>query len=667
MKRSFLAVLSIALLVPAFAPSAQAAAPKPCRYLSGQISLLPFPNDAFTVRDRRTDTGRRVRISRRCTPRNKNGVRVDTRDQNRLDGFSPGSQLILKVPGLATARAFTRSRLAPITNIAASLRSSAPIVLLDAKTRRRQAYWAELDMNTTARRRTLLVHPAKNLKEGGRYVVVVRGLRTAGGRKIGAARGLARARTRSRKVRSLLRLARRARVSTRNLHLIWDFTVASQSALQSRMLAIRDNAFGQLGDTNLRDLQVTGRAPAFQVTGVQNFTTAQNALLLRRVTGRFTVPCYLTSAGCAPGGRFNLNSRGVPTQRPGSVQSANFVCVVPRAAAAATGRASLYGHGLLGDAEEATKGAHIHLMANEHNFTFCATDWSGFSSADLPNTIGILNDLSKFPQMADRIQQGFLNFLFLGRLMRHPQGLAAHPAFRVGARAVFSTSALSYDGNSQGGILGGALTAVAPDHQRAVLGVPGMNFSVLLSRSSNWTIYRRIFDPAYRDQTTRPLALSIISMLWDRAESSGWAAHMTTKPPPDTPSHRVLMHVARGDHQVAPAAADIMARTIGARTNRTPLAPGVGQDRTPLFGIPRISRFPFAGSAIIYWEPGRGLARVPKQPLDNTPRHFGLDPHGDPRFTVAARRQKAAFLGGGSVIDVCGGTFCQAQVDPARP
>jgi hypothetical protein len=128
------------------------------------------------------------------------------------------------------------------------------------------------------------------------------------------------------------------------------------------------------------------------------------------------------------------------------------------------------------------------------------------------------------------------------------------------------------------------------------------------------------------------------------------------------------MHVARGDHQVAPAAADIMARTIGARTNRTPLARGARQDKTALYGIPRIGSFPYAGSAIIYWEPGGGLARVPLQPLDNRPFHRGVDPHGDPRFTAAARRQKSAFLQpGGRVIDVCGGSFCQAEKDPARP
>ncbi len=668
MRRLSVVVLPLVLLLLAAPPAMAATPPKQCRYLSGKVALLPFPNDAFTKRSGATPTKRRVALPRRCAPANKSKVRIDTTDQNRLDGFSPGSQLILKVSGLSTARAFRRSRIAPITNIAASLKKNAPIVILDAKTRKRQAHWAELDMNARASKRTLLIHPAKNFREGRRYVVIVRGLRRANGRRIGAAAGVRKAVRRNRRVRSMLKLARRAKVSAKNLHQVWDFTVASEKAIQTRMLTIRNDAFAKLGDRNLADNRVAGASPAFTVTNVQNFTPAQNANLLRRVTGTFQVPCYLTSPGCAPAGRFNYGPRGLPVQRAGSFQTAPFTCVVPRSAVGAQGRASLYGHGLLGDAGEATRGTHVHLMANEHDITFCATDWAGFSSPDLPNTIGILSDLSKFPEMADRIQQGFLNFLYLGRLMRHPQGLASNAAFQVSGRSAFSTSALYYDGNSQGGILGGALAAIAPDHRRAALGVPGMNFSILLTRSSNWKTYRVAFDPAYADQTTRPLAMSLIQMLWDRGESNGWSAHMSSDPPPGTPSHEVLMHVARGDHQVAPAAADIMARTIGARTNRRPLAPGARQDKTPLYGIPRIGSFPFAGSAIIYWEPGGGLGRVPLQPLDNTPTHTGLDPHGDPRYTVAARRQKSDFLRpGGRVTDVCGGSFCQAQKDPARP
>ena len=88
----------------------------------------------------------------------------------------------------------------------------------------------------------------------------------------------------------------------------------------------------------------------------------------------------------------------------------------------------------------------------------------------------------------------------------------------------------------------------------------------------------------------------------------------------------------------------------------------------PAYGIGRIGSFPYAGSAIVIWEPGGGLGRVPLQPLINIAEHTGVDPHGDPRYTVAARQQKSAFLQpGGTVIDVCNGGPCQAEKDPARP
>ena len=37
--------------------------------------------------------------------------------------------------------------------------------------------------------------------------------------------------------------------------------------------------------------------------------------------------------------------------------------------------------------------------------------------------------------------------------------------------------------------MGGALTAVAPDFNRAALGVPGMNYSTLLQRSVDFDTY----------------------------------------------------------------------------------------------------------------------------------------------------------------------------------
>ena len=69
-------------------------------------------------------------------------------------------------------------------------------------------------------------------------------------------------------------------------------------------------------------------------------------------------------------------------------------------------------------------------MANEHNFVFCATAWAGFASEDLGNIVAAINDFSKFNTVADRMQQGFLNQLLLGRLMIHPQGLPRTPPSR---------------------------------------------------------------------------------------------------------------------------------------------------------------------------------------------------------------------------------------------
>ena len=57
-------------------------------------------------------------------------------------------------------------------------------------------------------------------------------------------------------------------------------------------------------------------------------------------------------------------------------------------------------------------------------------------------------------------------------------------------------------------------------------------------------------------------------MLWDRGETDGWAHARHDDPPPNTPPHTVLMHVAVGDHQVANAMSDVEARTIGARAYR---------------------------------------------------------------------------------------------------
>ena len=701
-----------------------------CDPLDPAVCLQPFPNDHFTIADLTTDTGKRVAFAEESMPANRFGVHINPTEWNRNDGFSPGQKIITRVPGLDTPEAFAETDPVPITDIERSFDEEAPIVVVDADTGARHLIWSEIDSNPVDPADVnLLIRPAVNFEEGHRYIVALRDLRRADGSVIEPQRPFelyrdkivtsdATVEARRAEFEQTFSELGAAGIERDDLYLAWDFTVASERNLTERALAIRDDAFSQLGDTNLADLQVQGQTPSAQITSVTDFdpcgddgcqdgspifeqlpvgpgdiplvgdisgpTEAQlstflgekpeNDRIIRKVEGQVVVPCYTNGPGCQTGTQFAYSSPTdtIPNRIPGNSTLANFICVIPRSAVSGGAvdpvKPSLYGHGLLGGADEVNAG-NIASMANDHGFMFCATDWAGFATQDLP-TIGlILQDLNNFPKLVDRSQQGFVNFMFLGRAMIHNAGFASSPAFRFGNQSVIDTERLYYDGNSQGGILGGSLVALEPDLERAALGVPGMNYSTLLRRSVDFTPYADgqfldgtpnteagLYDN-YPSELERPLILSLIQMLWDRGENNGYAHHLTTDPLANTPPHEVLMQVAFGDHQVSMWTADVMARTIGASTNPMPLDPGRHPDVVPLFAIPRIQSFPFSGSAIIYVDAG-----TPAPPITNTPPagdDFGDDPHGVPRSDPQAQAQKAAFLSpNGMVIDTCGGAPC---------
>jgi hypothetical protein len=645
-------------------PQIDAATADRCDFLDPSHCLLPFPNDHFSVADPTMDSGRRVAFQRASMPANGGGVHVDPTEWNRNDGASPGAKILTVVPGvdLATTGA------APITDQERSLDPGAPIVLLDATTGQRHPFFAELDANTdVAAKQALIVRPTVNLPEGHRFVVALRRLVDASGAPIAPGRAFRIYRdrvptyvpeieARRAHMESIFDALAGAGIARDDLFLAWDFTVASERNLSERMLHIRDDAFASL----------QGGVPAFQVTAVENLTPAQDARIARRVTGEFQVPLYLTGGG-ATGTRFR-DANDQPLVAPhalpvrGGSFTARFLCNVSRTTLRDDGsvvpaRAGIYGHGLLGDPDEINAG-NVKDMSVEHGFVFCATPWIGMAEEDVPTALAIVQELSLFPVLADRTQQGMLNALFLARLMKDARGFATDPAFQGGspAQPVFTPGEVFYDGNSQGGIIGGAVTAVSTEWTRAVLGVPGMNYSTLLRRSQDFAPFAFIMNLHYTDELEQTIALALIQMLWDRAEANGYALHMTDDPLPGTPAHQVLMHVAFGDHQVADVAAEIEARTIGARIHQPALSPGRHTSVNPYWGIPALPAAPWAGSAVVIWDSGN-----PPAPLTNTPPTAGNDPHERPRRQPAARLQKSEFLRtGGAVIDVCGGAPCLA-------
>lgn len=638
------------LAPPAHAAPADPSPARGCDPLAPAECLLPFPNDWYTRPDPRTDTGRRVDLSTAVLPRPTTGQPIDPAAWNRSDGFSPGSALIAQVPGLDLAT----TGAAPLTDIGRSLRRDTPVVLLDTTTGERWPYWAELDANATdPARRALLIHPARNFHDGHHYAVALRRLKDTAGRTVPAGAAFAAVagrrlaahdplRARQDRLRPALAALRGAGVTTQGLNLAWDFTVASTRSLTGDLFALRDDAFRRLGD----------RSPGFTVTGVTDFTAAQDARIAREVTGTITVPSYLSLPGGPPGSVLHRDRDGTPRRLPHHDQTAAFRCEIPRSAFRTPSHPSLYGHGLLGSRSEVGAG-NVKDMAAEHNFTFCATDWAGMAKEDIPVVLGALADPNLFPAVPERSEQGMLNALFLGRALIHREGLGGDTAFRTadGRPLVDTRHGLAYDGNSQGGILGGALVAASPDIRRGVLGVTAMNYGLLLDRSADFAPFQQVLDVAYPDKLRQQLVLQLFQMVWDRGETNAYANHLTDH-------HQVLMHIAYGDHQVANAAADVQARTIGARLLSPALAAGRSPDTVPYWGIRRIggAHLPYRGSAMTVWDSG-----TPTPPLTNTPPagpEYGHDPHEDPRNSPAARQQKATFLTTGRVINVCGTTPC---------
>ena len=653
----------------------------------GSLCLMPFPDDYYTVKDGATATGRRVDLTDAGMPQNVSGTPIAATPYNLNDGFSPGQVITLKVPGLDTPAAFTNTNPIPLSDLSRneSQDSKEPIVVIDAESNKRVPIWVEIDSNASTPASTaLLIHGATQFESGHRYIVAMRKLKDSAGATLKAPEGFRYYRDQlpskekaindqSKRFEKIFRSLRKAKIKRANLYLAWDFTVASDENIAQRLLHIRNDAFAQLGDTTLADGVVQGTTPPFTIDTVD---TDPSPEIARRIRGTFTVPCYLTNSCEAPA-TFDLDASGNPIQHGTYV--ANFDCIIPHAAVDdpgfAPGRPSLYGHGLLGRAQEVNSGPQ-RTLAQEHNFVTCATDEIGFANEDIPNTIGILGDLSKFPQLADRTQQGLLNELLLGRLMVNPGGFLSDVAFHadgatLASPPVLDTSKLYYNGNSQGGILGGALTAVSPDFTRASLGVPAMGYSTLLTRSIDFEDYSLILYPAYPNELSRPLVLSLIQMLWDRGEPNGYAHRMTDTPLANTPPHEVLMNVALGDHQVTNWQADVEARTIGASIH-TPIVyegrwPGVDVG----WGIPAIGSYPFADSAIVYWDGGpvRPSGDPPPDdvigtdvpPLANIPNTSGEDPHGLPRNQPEEQQMVSDFLrpdAASSISDTCLGLPC---------
>ena len=434
-----------------------ATSPAGCDPLDTRQCLLPFPSDALTVIDDTSATNRRVAFPAGELPTNSSGIDIDPMAWNRNDGFSANSPLLTWIDDFDPQA----SKLPSWTDLASSLSTDSSVVLVDTTSGDRIPLWAEVDVDSaTDDGQLLVVRPAISLAPATTYAVGLRNLVTTDGTPVepspmfvvhrdGLATDIAEVEARRDEFESTFDALDAAGAVRKDLQLVWSFTTASVANTTDVIVHMRDETLAGLGTT----------APEFDITSV---TENPEPGLARLVEGTYSVPNWMTGDG-GPGTALNRGADGLP-EINGVVQ-APFACEIADNVWNGTGpaHAVMYGHGLLGSHLE-VDAENIVAMSNEHDALYCATKWAGFSEDDIPTAVTALQDFSNFPTFVDRMSQGLVNQLVLGRLMLADNGLAIQPEFmRPDGSGVLDTSELYFDGNSQGGIMGMALAAISTD------------------------------------------------------------------------------------------------------------------------------------------------------------------------------------------------------------
>lgn len=594
--------------------------------------LLPWPNDRFTRHDPTTPSTRRVDLPANGTPVNADGKHIDPAEWNRNDGFSPASNLLVHVDDLDPVA----SKLPPVTDPAASLADDSPLVLLDVTTGERTAAWAELDANASdPARQALIITPIASLLEGHRYAVGLRGLVRSDGDPVEPTEGFASVLADpDDDARVWLDALEDAGVRIDDLDTAWSFSIATARSLAGRMRAMASTTLDELGDG----------APPFTVTSNETQGAA------RVVSGSFEMPRYLTGDG-GPGAVLDNDGDpdGIPSRN--GTMSADFTCTLPSSATAETPASMIvYGHGLLGNRSEVLGIGGTAAIAN---IGMCATDYLGMSTADVPTVIDEFRDFSGFRTQPDRMQQGHLAFILLGRLLRSPSGFVTNAAFSADGAPLIDTSELAFLGASQGGILGGVASSMTDDWDKVVLAVGGLGYNLLLRRSVDFDEFLGVFEAAYPDELDQLLTIELAQQLWDRGENSGYAQHLTTDPYDGIEAKPVLALAAFGDHQVTNLSTLKLARTLGLARRTPTLADGRTSSTDPFYGIDPLPSLPTTGSALYVWDFG-----TPAPPDTNTPNRGGDDPHGDLGDETAALTLLVGFVNDGTLVDVCGAGPC---------
>ena len=618
-----------------------------CNPIAVGDCAMPFPSSYYLKADTSTATGWRVNIPTGVLPKNPLGVPMDPARLNIADGFSPATTI------LANLKARVGVMQLPHDNQADYSGSQAPtstVQLLRYDTGERVPLFAEPDNNALADEdQVLIIRPMIRLQENTRYVVALVNLVDDMGKqivnqpfealkagKLADGSTLAAIKANYDEIFAFLEGHSLPRAS---LTLAWDFRTGSDAQIRAHLVGMRDTGLKAWDDMKL----------GYKIDPSDVNTSPGNTNLAMQIVGTFTVPRFLTDDG--PYALLQLDANGLPQMN--GTTTYPFKMNVPKCALTATAPVPflLYGHGLFGSSDEINTGWQSEFINTQLCAIDLATNWIGMDEEGATAVAAkVLSNITNFPIVSDRLQQGQLNFLVLAHMARRL--LPTEPLLQAGGKPMTDGKQMYYFGCSQGGIEGGTFLALSPDVERAALDVGAGEYALMISRSADFKSFKDIFDALQYPQRDQQFMMTLMQAYWDFADPISYASVLGGQPLPDYQTkmpmspRRFAYQEGRNDSQVPNVATRMMVRSMGLAH----LGPMV----EPVFGVTASTAVSLPAAYIQY-----DVGGAPITPDVNTPLGGDNGVHGAVRKLAATQQQwLKLFTPDGDVFPTCGSTPC---------
>ncbi len=591
--------------------------------LNPSVAAYPFPSDFYLVDDPNTLTGRRIQVPPAALPDSLPAGFFDV-----YDGFTRTPSILATLPG-----GIDVATLPSPTDHAESVADDATVWLINAVTHDRVGALVEMDARTAnPEDQALIIRPLVALDPDTPYVVILKtGITTPAGvlheanPAFAALRdgiptevpAIERQRGHFERVNAVIA---EAGLAPEDVILAWSFHTRSEAQVVAPLL--RMQAIAEMAPLDV-----------YEIT--QDEIQGEN----RQLAGTFEAPNFVDENG-----RLAFDEEGVVVQQ--GTRTVPFMMTIPLSIESPR-PVILYGHGFLGQRNQATRGS-FNALCRDGRYSAVAVNFGFHEEVFSPLLTALTSDATQFYTVVNETLQTFPNTTLLARLTR--EVLAGELTREVDGVdvPVIDPQKIHYLGISNGGTFGFVMAATSPQLERAVLVVGGGGLTHFLQRAVQWQQYGVLVDGIFPDLRVQQVVFGLLQHALDPVDSMNYVSRLVHDRFPGMRPLKAQVHMAVNDSQV-----NNLVTEWAMRTARIPVVVPSAKD---IWGLDTVAApapdgapDEVLGAMFVYDE------MVTANPITNIPPEEDNRTHSTIRDIEAYQVHVKTFLDEGRFVQVCDG------------